>query len=236
MFLNTCLIPLSMADKIIVHRALVNWAQAHRCLPPVYTEERITSGPTTTYVVTAEMAGHKTRAHEHTKKMAKEIAQIRLMSAIQAGCGANGNFCLVHVAQPRTLEATPSAPAPAPVPTPPPIIINANRPVLETRRLSSRIYQHVVVYVDGSVEATMTESKSRQTQNIPLNEPSPIMSQTFADWNHWRQYLNDRIIFPMRDQLSSPEFQLPFSERNALEAELDALVAEYERPSPLRVE
>ena len=236
MFLNTRLLPLSMADRILIHRALANWAQAHKCPPPVYTEERINSEVATMYVVTVEMAGHKTRAQEYTKKMAKEIAQIRLMSAIQSGCGASGHFCLIHVAPPRGPESAPSAPKPAPVPTPPPIIINANRPVLETRRISSRIYQHVVVYVDGSVEATMTESKSRQTQNIPLSEPSPIMSQTFADWNQWRQYLNDRIIFPMRDQLSSPEFHLPFSERNALEAELDALVAEYERPSPLRVE
>ena len=233
MFLNNCLLPFSMADRILIHRVLVNWAQAHKCPPPVYTEERIHSNISTSFAVTVEMAGHRTRAQEHTKKLAKEIAQIRLMSVIQAGCGHNGQFCLLH-ADP--LLAPEPAPAPVPAVAAPPIIINSNRPVLEAWRLTSRTYQYVVMYTDGSVEATMTEFKSRQAQNIPLNEPSPIMSQTFADWDHWKQYLNDRLIFPLRGQLSSPEISLPFSERNALEVELDCLVAEYERPSPLRVE
>ena len=184
---NLLLRPFSMAEEVPPHRALHNWAQAHKCDPPVYTEGRTEQGARGLHVITIMMAGHKIRAQHCSKRKARDIAQTMLMTIIEAGCGSTGHFCLIHqsaVTPPGFVQQIPAAPAP---PLPPPIVVNPNRPVVAAWRIASYSYQYIVVYQDGSVEATMTESKSRHAQNTPMEQRAPIISQTFLNWGHWKQ-------------------------------------------------
>ena len=225
-----------MADSIPNHRALHNWAQAHNCSLPVYTEEQIGQGANKKHVVTIEMAGHKIRAQHVFKKKARDIAQVMLMTAIESGCGSTGHFCLIHrsaVSLPVSEDPVPQAPA---APLPPPIVVNPNRPVVAAWMVSSYTLQYVVLYTDGSVEATLTESKSRHAQRTPDGQRAPILSQSFVSWDHWKEHLRDHLIVPLSNRLSNPDVPLPFSEKTAIKTELGLLQKEFERPSPLPVE
>ena len=69
-----------------------------------------------------------------------------------------------------------------------------------------------------------------------MEQRVPIISQTFLNWAHWKQYIADHLMAPLRDRLSTPGLPLPHSERGLINSELAALNIELERPNPMPVE